>query len=455
MAATARALGWPLMPWQEIVADVANEVDPATGLFAYSAVDLTVPRQSGKTTLTGAVMEHRTLYRPRQRVWYTAQTAASARDWLVNEHVPGVGLSPFGPYAKIVRAQGREGIEYPHGSMLRTFAPLPAALHSKQSDLVVVDEAWAHDLERGGQLDQAIVPTQATRPGAQTWKVSTAGDEASLWLWATVKRGRAAVTEGRRDGVAYFEWSCPDDLDPTAASSWERFHPAYGITIGMAQMKSALDELGPAGFARAYGNRWPEGMGETAAPRIPPGRWAAVQTAPITTVPPGVRVAVGFDATRDRSAGAVAVAWRDRAGLLHTELVDSRPGTGWLAERLGELVHRWGPVGIGYDAAGPTLDIADTMATAGLAVAPIRARDWTAACAGWLAAITERKIRVGSHPALASAAETAPGRDSGDGGWVWYRRGSERNIAPVIACTAACWALDHPVATEVASWTAF
>ena len=63
--------------------------------------------------------------------------------------------------------------------MLRIFAPLPAALHSKQSDLVVVDEAWAHDLERGRQLDQAIVPTQATRSGAQVWKVSTAGDESS------------------------------------------------------------------------------------------------------------------------------------------------------------------------------------------------------------------------------------------------------------------------------------
>ena len=451
----ADALGWPLMPWQRAAANVAGEVDPDTGLLAYSAITLTVPRQSGKTTLTGATMEHRTVYRPRQRVWYTAQTREIARDWLLNEHVPGLGLSPLEPYAKVRRAQGSEGIAYPHGSLLRIFAPLPAALHSKQSDLVVVDEAWAHDLERGRQLDQAIVPTQATRPGAQVWKVSTAGDEESLWLWEAVTRGRAAVTEGRRSGVCYFEWSCPDDLDPCAPSSWEKYHPAYGITIGMAQMKAALDELGPSGFARAYGNRWPEGMGETAAPRIPPGRWAAVQVPPITTVPGGVRVAVGFDTARDRSAGAVAVAWRDLSGALHCELADSRPGTGWMAERLGELVHRWGPVGIGYDAAGPALDIADTLATAGLAVAPIRARDWTAACAGWLAAITERRVKIGTHPALSTAAETAPGRDSGDGGWVWHRRGSERNISPVIACTAASWALDHPVATEVASWTAF
>ena len=51
----AEALGWPLMGWQRYVADVAGEIDPATGLFAYAAVGLTVPRQSGKTTLTDSL----------------------------------------------------------------------------------------------------------------------------------------------------------------------------------------------------------------------------------------------------------------------------------------------------------------------------------------------------------------------------------------------------------------
>ena len=310
-------------------------------------------------------------------------------------------------------------------------------------------------MERGAQLDQAIVPTQATRPGAQVWKVSTAGDESSTWLWATVNKGRAAVAEGRRDGVCYFEWSCPDDLDPCSPSSWERFHPAYGLTIGVAQMHAALEQLGPTGFARAYGNRWPEGMGETAAPRIPPGRWAAVQV-PATKTPlsRGTRLAFGFDVARDRSAGTIVVAWRDLGGL-RCEIADTRPGTGWLAERMAELAQTWRPVGIGYDAGGPALDIADTLATSGLAVGPIGGRDWTAACSGWLAAIVDRRIRVGSHPAMATAASRAPGRDSGDGGWRWHRRGIEVSIAPVVAATAACWALDHPTAPVVASWTAF
>jgi len=450
----ADTLGWPLMPWQAQVADVANEIDPATGLFAYTSVVFGVPRQSGKTTLTGANAEHRTVYKPRQRVWYTAQTREIARDWLLNEHVPGLEMSALKPHVKVRRAQGSEGVTYKHGSMFRIFAPLPAALHSKQSDLVIVDECWAHELERGRQLDQAIVPTQATRPGAQVWKMSTAGDESSVWLWEIVQRGRTAVQEGRREGICYFEWACPDDLDPCAPSSWERYHPAYGITIGAPQMRAALDELGAAGFRRAYGNMWPEGMGAAAAPRIPPGRWAACQVPPIRQVPAGVRVALGFDVSRDRAQGAIAVAWKDLQGV-RCEIVDARPGTGWMDARIAELADRRHPVAVGYPADTPALDVADTLATAGLPTLAIRGRDWPAACAGWLAAIVDRRIRIGQHPALAAAAEVAPGRDSGDGGWVWHRRGAVVTIAPVIAATAACWALTHPAGAETATWTAF
>lgn len=446
-------MGWPLMPWARYVVDVANEVD-SDGLFVYSTVIVTVPRQSSKTTVAGVNAEHRAISKPRRRIWYTAQSREIARDWLLNEHAPGLAQSPLKPHARIRRAQGSEGITYPHGSMFRIFAPLPAALHSKQSDLVIVDECWAHELERGRQLDQAIIPTQATRPGAQVWKLSTAGDETSLWLWEMVQKGRTAVNEGRRDGVAYFEWACPDELDPCAPDSWPLFHPAYGISIGVAQMKAALDELGPAGFARAYGNKWPEGMGQAAAPKIPPGKWAAATVPPITKPPGSARVALGFDCARDRGSGVVAVAWRDLGGL-RCEVIDARPGTGWMAERISELWSRRHPAAIAYPADSPALDVADTLATAGAPMLPIRGRDWPAACSGWLAAITEGKIRVGAHPALARAAEVAPGRDSGDGGWVWYRRGAVASIAPVIAATAATWALTHPAEDEAASWTAF
>src|SRR5438067_3540123 len=46
----ARALGKPYMPHQQLIADIAGEVLP-NGRLAYREIVITIPRQSGKTTL--------------------------------------------------------------------------------------------------------------------------------------------------------------------------------------------------------------------------------------------------------------------------------------------------------------------------------------------------------------------------------------------------------------------
>src|SRR6516165_1618654 len=195
VAELAAATGKPFMAWQRQVADVALEVDEA-GRFCYQLVLVTVPRQAGKTTLFGAVLDHRALVVARARCWFTQQSGKHAVDWLINEHWPLLG--PFVPKVHLRRAAGSEHIKWlPSGGLIRPFPPTPDGLHGKTSDLVVVDEPWSFDPVRGGQLDQAIVPTQAARPNAQVWKLSTAGDANSVWWLGTVEAGRAATTAGR------------------------------------------------------------------------------------------------------------------------------------------------------------------------------------------------------------------------------------------------------------------
>src|SRR5215471_415319 len=103
------------MPWQQFVVDVACEVD-AAGRFAYQLVLVTVPRQSGKTTLFGAVMDHRALLTQRARVWFTMQSQKDAVDWLVNEHWPL--LAPFGSHCSLRRQAGSENIRWRHSGGL-------------------------------------------------------------------------------------------------------------------------------------------------------------------------------------------------------------------------------------------------------------------------------------------------------------------------------------------------
>ena len=437
MGKLAAAMGKPFMPWQQYTADVGLEVDD-DGRFCYKLVVATVPRQSGKTTFFGAVLDHRALTTPKARCWYTMQTQKDAVDWLTNEHWPL--LAPFGDAVHLRRMAGSEHIRWrPSGGLVRPFPPNPTGLHGKVSDLVVVDECWAFDLIKGQQLDQAIVPTQATRPNAQVWKVSTAGDASSSWWLGTVEAGRAAVEHDRREGVAYFEWSCPDDLDPTEPASWPRYHPAYGRTIGPEAVQAALDMLGPDEFARAYGNRWVS----TVARVIPLAAWrlAADENAPM---PVAGHVALGFDVAVDRSDAAIVAAWRDGAGLAHLEVADYRPGVGWLTERVPELSDRWNPRLTAYDAAGPALDVADVLGRSGAVLAPLKAREYAAACLGLLEAIVAEPpgVRIRPHPALDAAASSAARRTLGDA-WAWARRQSTVSISTLTAATVALWAWDH------------
>ena len=443
----ADATGKPLMTWQRLVADVALEVDD-DGRFAYQLVIVTVPRQSGKTTLFGSVLDHRALAVARARCWFTQQSGKHAVDWLINEHWPA--LAPFVPKVHLRRAAGSEHIKWiPSGGLIRPFPPTPDGLHGKTSDLVVVDEPWAFDLVRGLQLDQAIVPTQATRPNAQVWKVSTAGDATSTWWLGTVEAGRAAVTAGRTSGVCYFEWSCPDGLDPTDPASWPQYHPAFGLTIGAEAMQAALDQLGPDEFARAYGNRWVS----TTVRVIPLAAWRACAEEAAELPGPG-GLAIGFDVGFDHADAAIVAGWRDGGGVAHVEVADHREGTGWLVDRVIAITEQWKPRCIAYDAAGPALDIADQLERAGLTLAPLKAREYAAACSGLLEAITATPpgLRYRPHPALEAAASSAARRALGDS-WAWGRRQSVGSLAALTAATVTVWGYDHaPVPADFRVW---
>jgi hypothetical protein len=425
------------MPWQRYVVDVGLEIDD-DGRFCYQLVVVTVPRQSGKTTLFGAGMDHRALVVPRARVWFTMQTAKDAVDWLLNEHWPL--LAPFGDECHLRRQAGSEHVRWRASSgLVRPFPPTPAGLHSKVSDLVVVDECWSFDFVKGTQLDQAIVPTQATKPNAQVWKCSTAGDLASVWWLGTVESGRAAAEAGRTSGIAYFDWSCPDELDPCDPESWPIYHPAYGRTIGREAIAAALELLGPDDFARAYGNRWVA----TTARVIPAPAWRSVQD-PEAPLPEVGKAALAFDVAVDRSDAAVVMAWRDEAGIGHVEVADVRPGVGWLSDRVAGLVERWAPRAIGYDAAGPAMDVADVLTRAGYDLAGTKAREYAAACSSFLDAVVADPpaVRIRPNPALDAAAASAARRTLGDA-WAWGRRQSSTSIATLTAATVALWTYDH------------
>ena len=409
------------MPWQEQVALVGGEIDPDTGLPAYREVVVTVPRQSGKTTLTLAWEIQRAIgWGSPQRIAYSAQTGNDARKKLVEDQVPV--LKPHKKRLGITRflsGMGNEAVEFTNGSRIVLLASSEDSGHGKTLNLAVRDELFAdHDDRRA----QSIIPAQITVADAQLLSISTAGTDASVPLNRLVEIGRAGVDAGKRSGIAYFEWSAPEGADMSDEDLWWSFMPALGHTTTPQAIAMAQDQMTEGQFRRAFGNL-PTASDERLITALV---WDAVNGPDVTL---DGELVFGVDVSDDRSSASIIAVSRSR----QCELVDHRPGAGtsWLAERLVELSAKFrSPVA--YDAAGPVAGVVEPLE--GLDLRPLKGREMLLACGQLYDDVVEARLKVRRHLALDEAVAGARRSFVGDA-WKWVRRDGSVDISPLVALT--------------------
>jgi hypothetical protein len=464
----ARRLGLPLMPWQQHVLDVALEVLP-DGRFAYDEVDLTVPRQSGKTILLLAMMVHRCVMAQRmsradgskwarQRVTYTAQTRNAARKKLERDFADILrGSRSFheltNPKArpsqvtqwKVSLNNGAEHMLFGRGNYLQIDAPSKTGGHGDTLDVGVIDEAFAH---RDDAVEQSMRPAQATRWNPQLWVVSTAGDENSPYLYRKVKAGREACQMGAPTRVAYFEWSIPTDANIDDEGVWWDSHPALGFTISPDFLRAELerarrnqDEGGEDLWRRAYGNQWvrvPVLSSDQHVLPIPLEQWATLADHGMPTWhEPGV---FGIDASPDRQWSSIAFAAHRSDGLAHVELVQHQAGVSWLADAVIKNRHAWGDPLVAVDTSSPAASVLAELEAAGVRVAKFGPAKLAQACGAFIDAVTDRALRHHDDLPFGPALLAARQRTVGDG-WAWSRRDSTSDITAIVAATLAFGAL--------------
>jgi len=135
-------------------------------------------------------------------------------------------------------------------------------------------------------------------------------------------------------------------------------------------------------------------------------------------------------------------------GLEHGELVDHRPGVGWVAGRVAELVERWRPAALVVDPAGPagalTDDVRRELAGRGLVVeiVEVSGRQYAQGCGHLFDAVCGDvpSFRHRGQDALGVAVDGASKRPLGDA-WAWSRKSSTVDISPLVALTLARWGL--------------
>lgn len=433
LAKVAELLGQPFMPWQRYVADVACELDPETGLPVYREVIVTVPRQSGKTTLFLAWQIDRCLNWGRvQRSAFTAQTGKDARDKWIDELNPLIRQSRLAPLVRqINEGMGNESCRFKTGSLIRLLSTSSSSGHSKTLHQAVMDEIW-HDTD--DRREQGLRPAMITVPDAQLLVCSTAGTHTSTVYNRKVQIGRQSVA-AERSGVAYFEWSAPDDWDPADEDSWWTFMPALGHTIGPEAIRAEREAMDPAEFRRAYGNR-PTGSVDMV---IHPELWRRVVD---RDARPTGTSRFGLDVADDRSSAAIAICGENDV----VELVEHRDGTGWVIDRCNQLTGDHGAT-VAVDFGGPAGVLAGNLHRC----QRMQGREVVQACGAMYDAIVEDEVTFRQDDAMDAAVNGVVKRPVGDN-WVWSRRASTADVTPLMAATLARAAV--PVG-ESEPWVAY
>jgi phage terminase large subunit-like protein len=434
VAAIAREMGFELMPWQQQVVNTACEMVPGpTGELvpAFRRVIVTVPRQSGKTTLLLALFVNRLLQPGRHDVVYGAQDRQSARaKW--EEHVHMFQSSPLARTHRhtLTRVNGSEKLRIDaNRSTWSITANTEKAGHGSTPALVCLDEAFALVDNR---LEQAYVPAMKNVPEGQFWIVSTAGTAASLYLAEQVELGRAAALAGQTTGVAYFEWSAPDDADPADENVWRECMPALGHTREtIDQLRADFASLPLGEWRRAYLNQWTR----TDERVIPSHVWDRAGRGPLIISRP---IVLAVDIAPDRSAASITSAGAvDPDGTAGVILEYHAPGVDGLVPELLRLCRQLRPVSVVLDSRGPvTSHTEELRARLPCPIDTTSTAQFTGACARFLDELVAGTVVHERCDPLDVAVSSAARRPIGDA-WAWTRARSSGDITPLVAASIA------------------
>lgn len=459
LAEVAGGLGFGLHDWQRHVGDVSLELARRAGpgsrlRLAAGSVGCVVGRQSGKTALAASRAALQCLLPDlpaaaalvgidrirQQHVAYLAQDRAGALSrW--HEHVAALMASDLAVHVeRVVLQRGDEAVRFTNGSRYEVVTPSRTGARGRSLDLVIIDEALAHDVE----LLSAVSPTMAQRDnargciGSQLWVVSNAGDYRSTLLASQRELGRRAALE-RDPTRAWFEWSCPDDADVSDEAVWRKTVPTLDQPdgIGLEYLRREAETLGAERFALEYLCR---STGRGLAALIDPDVWDAL---PGDELAPDDDVVLAVDATVDRSTAAVVVAGRldpgDELAPIAVEVLDQRPGAEWVADYVARIaVDHHAPVVI--DSLGPLSSLIPVLRRGhGVRVRTVRVGDVVDAAAGFCDLVSVGRIAHQHDERLTTAVEVAVKRRVGDR-WVFDRR-TDVDVSPLIAASLAVWAV--------------
>lgn len=452
-----------LFPWQRWLLIHALELRE-DGRFRFRKVVVLVARQNGKSALsqvlslfflyvlsTGLIIGTAQDLDLAKEIWQGAVEMAQEIPELAEE-IQGTPRTTNGQIEFKLRT----------GERYKVKASNRRAGRGLSGDLILLDELREH---QSWEAWGAITKTTMARPNAQIWALSNAGDATSIVLRHLRKQAHAAL--GDPDGIiaaenigkqapedgeveeevhedptlGIFEWSAPPGCDIRDPSGWRWSNPSLGHSIEPETLLSDSHSDPEWVFRTECLCQWTDG---TLEGPFPPGVWEKSAESG-SSLPQSAKIAACIDVSADRSHAYVAVAGERKDSRVHVEVIEARRGTEWVIPYLTEVApngkprHEQFDLGVVLQANGaPVSSLLDELNAADIKVVEWKGADLGRGTGLFYDVVCQDRLRHLGQSALDIAAATAVTKPLADS-WVWDRRKSPTDIAPLVAVTGAVW----------------
>lgn len=456
-AQLAAEAGLHLDPWQRDVLERSLGVRDSDGLWSAFEVGVMVSRQNGK----GSILEARViagllLFEERLQLW-SAHEFKTAQEAM--RRVTDLFRSTPDLHRRVKRyntQRGEEGIELYTGQRLKFVARSKASGRGFSGDLVILDEAY----ELSDAEMEALMPTMSARANPQIWYTSSPPLDSvtGAHLFGVRRRGE----QPDPDRLAWFDWGAAGELedldelgedgkpriDVADPALWAQTNPAYGIRIQDWFIERELAALSRKGFARERLGIWPKDL-SASFQIIDEQAWEERRDAgSFITGDYVLSCAVSVD----RSRGAICAAGYRQDFSCHVEVtgtarvVDARPGTAWIPDRLAAIAAKRKPRVIVIDAGAPQGSLIGDCERLGLEITKMTSGEVAMGYGMFYDGVQGddedgRDLWHLGQPELTASVAGAITRQMGPAGTTWDARNAQVDITPLRAATDALYGL--------------
>jgi hypothetical protein len=284
-------------------------------------------------------------------------------------------------------------------------------------DLLVLDEAQ----ELKDDMLGDVMPVVSAVENHQIWQFGTAPDESQFFWQRKRHRGR----RGLDVRTAYVEVSADPDADHDDVEQWRQANPAllYG-RMTEDTIRGERGNMSDETFARERLSISPEILDTGVLPG-----WEDICQPDLEVA----ATAFALDCDPERTHGSIVA-----GNPTELEVVEYRPGVGWLIGRAEELHNQYRkPFAI--DRTGPAATLVPELERRKVAIIDVPGADMPRACGHLYDSVVNGTVKVRTNRDLNMAVEMAAVRTVGDA-WAWRRKTSKADISLLVAATLAHWA---------------